>query len=499
MSAVTTEVDLAFLFLRIITLAGGFAWLFVEPLTASEKGVFVQALTCFFVYSVTCYIVIFFQPGRLKNVYYVSLFLDIVFLSTLVYLEPHFEKSFFLGFYLLVCLHTIYFGLRFGLVVSSFCAFFYLISVSPLFSQIQWTDLALRVVFFYLIAVPVGLLSEKVKREKETVENLNMKLADSLKNLKLIQGKLIESEKFSALGRLTADIAHEIRNPLTAVGGFARRLDKQIEKGSKEKEYISIIIQEVTRLENILVDTLVYGKAARFKLEREYLAKPISAAVGLFREMCREQNISLVENLDKNLPRAQIDSAQVQQTIESLISNSMDAMPDGGVIDIKTGKEEKNDALYLTVSVNDSGIGIPGEISSYIFEPFYSTKKIGLGTGLGLPIVRKIMEEHRGFVSMRNNHDKGATVTLYFPHQTEEEANMLPCWEYLGCGIETDPARSCPAYPYFGRICWATAGTDCAGKAEGICAAKIGNCKECSFYKMINKFLPIYSGKHRKT
>ena len=488
----TSEVDLTFLILRIVSLGGGLFWLIVAPLSPTEQAILTNALVLFSLYSLACYYLIFMEPEWLRGIYHISMFLDLTFLTYLVYIEPRLENSFFIGFYLLVCLHTIYFGLRFGLLVASLSSLLYFGGIFQHITQYAWTELALRITFLFLIAVPVGLMSEKVRKDKKIVEGLNEELAKSLQDLKATQEKLIDAEKFSALGRLTAYITHEIRNPLTAVGGFARRLEKKLIDGTPEKEYASVITQEVSRLEKILIDTLVYGKAQSFKLKRSDLNHPASEATALYRDLCQEQNISLELQTNHDLPMVKIDTEQVQQALDSLISNSIQAMPEGGTLSIQTGMVDKNNTTFLTIKIRDSGGGMDPATIDYAFEPFYSTKRIGFGTGLGLPIVKKIMDEHHGQIEIDNQPSEGLTIALYFPYQSEEQDQMVPCWEYLQCGIETNPSRRCGAYPYFGRACWSTAGSFSAKTTEGICAQKIENCEECSFYKLVNAHLPFY-------
>jgi len=489
----TSEVDLTFLILRILSLFGCLIWLNLVPLTPQERYILLSALAGFVVYSSICYLVIFLQPRRLRTIYLVSLFLDLIFLSYLVSSQLHLENSFFIGFYLLVCLHTIYFGLRFGLLVATLAGILYTACIYNHLPHLNWAEIAIRIIFLYLLALPVGLLSNKVHRDKKTVEQLNNDLAKSLQDLRSMQEKLIEAEKLSALGRLTAYIAHEIRNPLTAVGGFARRLDSKFAEGSPEKEYISIINHEVMRLEKILMDTLVYGKISDVKLVRYDLNEPVSTAVALYRELCNEHNIALTEDLSPDLPWGLINAEHVQQALDSLLSNSIQAMPDGGNLAIRTGQETKNNASYLTINIQDTGQGIDPELIEFIFEPFYSTKKIGTGTGLGLPIVKKIIDEHRGLIEVKNYPGQQTDFKLFFPYQNYDDDQKTPCWEFMQCGIETDPSNRCSAYPYFGRICWATAGTYSEAGIHGICAQKIDNCQQCSFYKMVNQFLPHYS------
>jgi signal transduction histidine kinase len=326
------------------------------------------------------------------------------------------------------------------------------------------------------------------------LESLNKQLTRSLTHLKKIQKKLIAAEKLSALGKLTADIAHEIRNPLTAVGGFARRLNKSLPQETKEKKYAKIIVREVARLEKVLMDTLIYSKPAGLKLMRTDIEKPAANAVKLYADIFSEKKIILKEKYEPNLPRPYIDKHHIQQAVDSLIWNAVDAMPGGGGLTIATGKSRRNQITYITVSVTDTGVGIPADIIDSIFEPFFTTKRLGLGTGLGLPTVSRIMTEHCGFVKANSmQEEQGTTFTLYFPCQSEDEDLKAPCWEELSCGIATDPTRHCSAYPFFGRVCWAVAGSFCEGGTKGICASKIYDCTQCAFYQTINMSLPLHS------
>lgn len=491
--AATSVVDAVFVALRLISLLGGVAWFLVAPRSAADKQFFAYILTAFFLYSITCYVVLFLRPGWLRKIYLTTLFFDLLFLSSLLLAEKSFENSFFLGYYLLVSLHTMYFGLSFGLLVATLAALCYLGSVHGLLLDFQWIDMSLRIAFLYLIVVPLGLLTGKLEHDKQRLAGLNDELRSSLAHIKSIQQKLIEAEKLSALGRLTADVAHEIRNPLTALGGFARRLSRKTASGSKEREYAEIIIKEASRLEKILGDILTYGKTANFGLQRESLAVPIGATAALFREICHEQGVALIEQHEPGSPKGRINTDHVQQALSSLVSNSLDAMTAGGTLTLATGLAHRNGITYLTITATDTGTGIADGIRSYIFEPFFSTKQVGQGTGLGLAIVEKIMVEHRGLVEFSSNPGQ-TRFQMLFPYQSEEADQLQPCWEFMNCGIATDSARQCAAYPDFGRICWATAGTRSPGRVTGICASKLGDCAICTFFQQVNNCLPMFNG-----
>ncbi|MDH4322089.1 MAG: GAF domain-containing protein, partial [Desulfobulbaceae bacterium] len=192
----TSEVDLTFLLLRVFSLAGGLVWFLIGHLSPAEKGILLKALGAFTLYGLLCYLVIFFRPARLRQVYLASLFLDLLFLSSLVHAETSFESSFFLGYYLLICLHTVYFGLGFGLLVALLATLCYYLSILPLLAQIQWTDLAIRIGFFFFITVPVGLLTEKVKRDKDKVEHFNRTLEEMVAQRTRKIGSLLGQERY---------------------------------------------------------------------------------------------------------------------------------------------------------------------------------------------------------------------------------------------------------------------------------------------------------------
>lgn len=479
--------DISFFILRLATILGGVAWLSLAPLSAVESTNLVKALIAFSAYSVLLYLFILGKMARLATIYIISLVLDLLFVFTLVSLQPDFSNSFFLGYYMLTALHSFYFGVGFGVFVAFISCILYYVNLHELVGQIHWTDFGLRMVFLFPIAIPLGLLSQNLRKKTAEIERLNTELENSLDNLTKIQGKLVEQEKLSALGRFTADVAHEIRNPLTAVGGLARRLEKLLPDDSREKNYSNLIIAETGRLESILRDVLTYSEKGENQYKRQDLNKPVAEAAPFFCDTCEDSKIKLVENYAKDLPPVYLHPGHVKQAVGNIMLNAIEAMPDGGTLGIATAREMEHDIEWLTVAISDTGEGIPQDSLDYIFEPFHSTKKTGVGTGLGLPIANKIMEEHRGFIRVNSEQGKGSSFKLFFPYQNETEDSKTPCWEYIGCGIEKDTTRRCPAYPYFGRICYGVAGTLCEHGISGIYASKIEECAKCPFYQELQE------------
>jgi len=325
-----------------------------------------------------------------------------------------------------------------------------------------------------------GELSIARHRMEQWTQTLEVEVEKKTHEIRETQDKLIQAEKMAALGRMTADIAHEIRNPLTALGGFGRRLEKEA-TSSKQRQYASLIVEESDRLEHILKDVLTFSWEHRFHFEKGPLTEIVASSVKFFSDLCAEHGILLKENYRSNLP-VLLEKDHVRQAVLNLIANSLDAMEKGGTLSVSVEEEKENDIVYVAVHISDTGMGIDNEKLDQVFEPFYTTKKIGKGTGLGLAICRKIVTEHGGFIRLKNLEGGGLRASLYFPYQEEEQPGTIPCWEFMQCGRDKDNSVKCPAYPHFGKVCWAVAGTLCAGKIQGTFAQKYEDCRKCAFF-----------------
>jgi PAS domain S-box-containing protein len=234
-----------------------------------------------------------------------------------------------------------------------------------------------------------------------------------------LQKQLVEVEKLSALGRMTANVAHEIRNPLTALGGYARRLNKNIPQGAKEKEYAEIIISEVGMLEKILKNVLTFSREIKINPELHDVNEILDESLKIYEIISKERSIRIDKNYSE-LPQILVDKDHVTEALSNILSNAMDSIPGGGILTISTGMETIKEKTYVTVKITDTGEGIPEDKLDRIFEPFFSTKVMGHGTGLGLPISKKIMEDHGGFIKVKSEIKKGSTFSLYFPYQHDE-------------------------------------------------------------------------------
>jgi signal transduction histidine kinase len=234
-----------------------------------------------------------------------------------------------------------------------------------------------------------------------------------------LQKKLIEYEKLSALGRLTANVAHEIRNPIMVIGGFTERLKKTIPTGSKEREYLDMISLESRRLGEVLRDVLTFSNKPFFLKKREDINRVVNESLKQYQEACKVQAINVQKCLTE-VTRIYIDERQISEAVSNLISNAIDAMPNGGTLTLATKDIIVSRKNYVSARVTDTGVGISEENLKMIFEPFFTTKVAKHVTGLGLSLAKKIIEGHGGFIDVTSTPGEGSTFTLYFPYRAKD-------------------------------------------------------------------------------
>ncbi|MBI5408322.1 MAG: hypothetical protein HZA14_03045, partial [Nitrospirae bacterium] len=215
--------DIAFIVLRIVVLVGGCAWLAFSDIPGETIGYLIGLFIYFAIGSGIIFLSLFRFPKREKIIYAFSLFFDLSFVTALINMTGGFRSPFSNGFYLMTALYSFYYGTATGIFVAAISIMLYLVGGNFDFANLlHWTDFFIRAAFMFLIAAPLGMLSERLKKKEDELEIINKDLQESLSALKELQGRVVQAEKLSAVGRLTADVAHEIRNPLTSIGGFAR-------------------------------------------------------------------------------------------------------------------------------------------------------------------------------------------------------------------------------------------------------------------------------------
>jgi signal transduction histidine kinase len=272
-------------------------------------------------------------------------------------------------------------------------------------------------------------------------------LESALENLRATQGRLMQSEKLAALGEMAAKIAHEIKNPLTVIGGFAARLARkgqgEEQDGTTSARYTRIILKEVRRLERIIRQTLYFSREVVPALRLVDLNDEIREALVMFREDLEEARILSDLNLSADLPAIAADPDQLRQVLWNLVSNAIQAMESGGRLTVasRTALPDEGDGVVFLVG--DTGGGIPHDVVHNIFNPFFTTK--AKGTGLGLPIVHAIVEKHGGSIQLDNREGRGVTFSVFLPRVPREAGAEERILEQMrkgggdGSGVKNHP------------------------------------------------------------
>ncbi len=242
---------------------------------------------------------------------------------------------------------------------------------------------------------------------------LNTRLRDVVRELTDAQKRLIEQEKFRSLGEMTANIAHEIKNPLVIIGGFTKRLAKKMKNEGSENKYITIILKEVTRLETILSELLNYVKEGSSVTETCNMNDFLDEILYLLSTNTSWEQVQITKDFDNALPAIPCDSQQLKQVFINVLINSYEAMHGRGKILIKTKRTNFHNQPFISVSITDTGGGINPEIIDNVFNPFFTTKETG--TGLGLAISNKIVVYHGGHIDVENTVGKGVAFIVYLP------------------------------------------------------------------------------------
>jgi two-component system, NtrC family, sensor histidine kinase HydH len=242
-------------------------------------------------------------------------------------------------------------------------------------------------------------------------------LERALHDVRSTQDRLVQSEKLMALGEMAARIAHEIKNPLTVIGGFARRIARATGGAAPDPHsttrYAQIILKEVQRLERIVQQTLYFSREVVPALRSVDLNSEVRDVLAMFREEMEEARITTVADLSPGIPVISVDPDQLRQVLWNLVSNAVQAMEGSGVLTVATRPARPAEGAGVVFQVGDTGGGIPHDVVHNIFNPFFTTK--AKGTGLGLPIVHAIVEKHGGTIHLDNREGQGVTFSVFLP------------------------------------------------------------------------------------
>jgi PAS domain S-box-containing protein len=222
---------------------------------------------------------------------------------------------------------------------------------------------------------------------------------------KKTEQELEKSEKLSLAGRLATGIAHEVRNPLTSIKGFIQLLKNE---GIDRNGYLNVVSDEIDHIESILSELLIIGRPREMRFEWNDFKSILDNVTTLIKSQGNLFNVDIVTAYDSPIPFIYCDGIQMRQVFINLLKNAIEAMPDGGIINVNAGVD--GDTLLITIK--DQGIGIPTEQYQKLGQPFFTTKENG--TGLGLSICYQIIHNHQGHIDISSG-ENGTTVKVYLP------------------------------------------------------------------------------------
>ena len=258
------------------------------------------------------------------------------------------------------------------------------------------------------VAVARGI-AEKEMCLQYTIDNLER----SHRELAEAQAQLIQTEKLASVGQLAAGVAHEINNPLGTIVLYSHLLLRQLKEMDPARDDIQFIIAEAERCKNIVGSLLNFARQGKLELGEVHAEALVEPIVAMLRRREEFERIDIVADVDPGLPPLHLDADQMKQVLINLAMNGCEAMPDGGTLRIMVGRAET--PREIAIRVSDTGVGIPKENRGRLFTPFFTTKQIGKGTGLGLPIAYGIVKLHHGQISVESEPGRGSVFTVTIP------------------------------------------------------------------------------------
>ncbi len=253
------------------------------------------------------------------------------------------------------------------------------------------------------------------------IENARLyrKLKEQMKELKRSHALLSRAEKFSFLGNLAARLAHEIKNPMTAIGTFLQMLPQKFNDEEFRTNFYKIAMEETTRVNNLITELLDLINTRESHFELNNLHSLIDKMIFLISPQSKAKDIEIFRNFDSSIGEVKMDSEKMKQVVLNLLSNAVDFTPEGGRIEISTAKEPMNgDRKGIRIEIKDNGIGIPPSMMNKIFDPYFTTKhksNMHNGTGLGLFIAHQNIQDHQGTIEVKSEVNEGAAFILYLP------------------------------------------------------------------------------------
>ena len=339
---------------------------------------------------------------------------------------PYWHEVFKTLYFIPIILTAFWFDLLGALITSLSISLIYLPHVI-----FQWggnlsynSSRALIILLYNVGAFVTGYLAQLEKKERqryqEAARELDQsygKLKEQSDQLRLIEEKLRQTERLSTLGELTASLAHEVRNPLGSIKGVAEILADEYAESGKNREFVEILQKEVARLDEVVANYLNFARTNRVQMKPVDLSEVLQSTLALLRVKMGRAEIKTEVQVPTKPIEILGDEHLLREALLNLILNAIAAMPHGGTLRIRFETNKNSVLLFL----RDSGVGIPESKMKEIFRPFFTTRKSG--TGLGLPISKRIIEKHGGTLQIESREGEGTEVKISLPAKEVNRKN----------------------------------------------------------------------------
>ena len=251
----------------------------------------------------------------------------------------------------------------------------------------------------------------------QSFNEMTRDLLQTRKRMEEANKKLIQAEKLASIGRISATIAHEIRNPLTSVKLNIQKVLQNERLDEDEKEHLNITQEGIGQIEKFIKELLNFTRVSDLNLERFSVEQIVEEAIKMMHDSYGEKKIIVARDYAKNLPLVLVDGDKMRQVFLNILRNALEAVGDGGKVSLALSFIQEDAARKIKVRISDDGCGIPEKDWENIFEPFFSTKPSGFG--LGLANARKIVEQHKGSIKVVKKRGKGTSFEVQIPCEGE--------------------------------------------------------------------------------
>ena len=418
--ALRTE-DRMLALLRGAVFAGAAVWAGFAPMPASLRARCALLLGVFLGYGLALLWLVWRWPHRARAVYLGALAVDLVFLYCLFGETGGISSPFLPAAFLLTALAAFHYGPVVGVVAACAALSLALLSDTGSVAGQHWSAFLLLFIFVTLTAAYVGRLARREAQERRDIGRLHEELQIRAQEIEAayqrcgeVQDHLVHSERLATIGRMSAEMAHQIRNPLSSISLNLELIEDQIgllPDLSREEagNLITAIHKEIDNLAAVTESYLRFAKLPPFLWEKADLNDIVQAIIVFARPQTEQRGITVSQRLDDRLPRVRIDRRQFKFAVMNVLTNALDAMSAGGRLRVKT---QVNDGSVELI-ISDTGTGVAWEVMEKIFDPFFTTKQGG--TGLGLPLARRIVESHGGRIALESIPRVGTTFTVSLP------------------------------------------------------------------------------------